>query len=159
MNRCFFTGIVFFLFISLCAAQDRDELRGEKKHYRKIKELERIKLIESLDLDEKTAVQFFSRRKEHEKKIEKLFESKDIKLNEMEKRLEKTSGSELSEDYKKLNKELSEIETALLNERNNFFSSLDDILTPRQICKLHVFERNFKQEIRKLLFKGRRKDR
>jgi hypothetical protein len=52
--------------------------------------------------------------------------------------------------------EANSIHKQIVQSKSDFISSLDDILTTEQIAKLIIFERRFKDELRRAMFKGRK---
>ena len=126
---------------------------GDHKEIReKIEQLERIKLIESLQMDEQTTLKFFSRRTEFMGKMKGLTEKQDNLLD----KLDKTINSSKSKDdtyYQNKLEQYFDIEQKMLEARKSFMTSLSDILTKEQIAKLIVFQKKFREEVRDILFR------
>ncbi|NOX65243.1 MAG: hypothetical protein GXO85_05445 [Chlorobi bacterium] len=116
----------------------------------RISELEKIKLIEVLQMDEETTLKFFSRRNMHQLNQKKIMGKRDSLLKQLDKRI---IDGDKKIDYKKEIYKILDIEKELSNEREKFFKSLDDILSYEQMAKLLVFEKKFRSEIRKQLIK------
>jgi len=117
--------------------------------------LEKIKLIEALDLDEETSIRFFARRNDSKKEIQEL----EMKAQDIISELEKSFNSEnknQSENQKQLISEMLKTRESIELKRNQFISSIYDILTVEQIGKLIVFEKKFRDEIRQVLFDKKR---
>lgn len=137
-------SILAILFNTSLFAQ-RDDSPGEwGRMHSKIEQLEKIKIIELLNLDEATTLKFFSRRDEHHDSQRALIDKRDLlydKLNENFKTDEEIN-------YKQKIAEIFVIEKEMLAQREKFFNSLKDILTEKQIAELIVFESNFRNEIR-----------
>ncbi len=53
--------------------------------------------------------------------------------------------------------ELNLMHQKLVENKTNFIKSLNDILSYEQIAKLVLFERKFREELRRAIFKDRRK--
>jgi hypothetical protein len=117
----------------------------------KIEALEKLKLLEVLDMDEETAIKFFSRRNEHKQNIKDLFDELDEKLNTIEEKISDVKDDN-DPELKKLVDSYYVTHQKLDEERKRFFNSLSDILTNKQIAQLTIFERRFKEEIRDALF-------
>uniref|UniRef100_A0A7V3E764 Periplasmic heavy metal sensor n=1 Tax=Ignavibacterium album TaxID=591197 RepID=A0A7V3E764_9BACT len=141
--------VLLFIMISNVPAQERREHRMMDS---KIEQLEKVKLIEALNLSEDQSVRFFARRNEHRKEIEKLEMRSEELIKQMEDRLDETTDKNLSEQKKLLN-EFLDIRIQIENKRKQFILSLNDILSQEQITKLVVFEKRFRDEIRKILMK------
>lgn len=141
--------VLLFIMISNVPAQERREHRMMDS---KIEQLEKVKLIEALNLTEDQSVRFFARRNEHRKEIEKLEMRSEELIKQMEDRLDEPTDKNLSEQKKLLN-EFLDIRIQIENKRKQFILSLNDILSQEQITKLVVFEKRFRDEIRKILMK------
>lgn len=122
---------------------------------KKIEELEKIKLIESLQMNEETTLRFFSRWDQFKNNQHKLVKSSNEILDKLDR--------EVSTNKEKNNPEINKmidlyfgIEKQLQKNKRDFIYSLKDILDQNQIAKLLVFEKKFKDEIRNVLFRQRR---
>ena len=121
----------------------------------KVDQLEKIKLIETLEMDEETTLRFFSRRSEHRTKMEKLTEQADEIITQMEVIFK--SGKVYPEgELKFLIDEANTIHTRIVWMKSEFINSLDDILSTEQIAKLIIFERRFKDELKRAMFRERK---
>ncbi len=134
MNKIFYL-ILLTLLILPAQAQER---REHRKMDSKIEQLEKVKLIEALDLTEDQSVRFFARRNEHRREIEKLEERSDELLRIMENMLDERGEKNLAEQKKLLN-ELLDIRIQIENKRRQFILSLNDILTFDQIKSISGF--------------------
>ncbi len=121
----------------------------------KLIQLENIKIIEVLDMDEETTLRFFSRRNELQTKMEKLTEHADDIITQMEV-IFKAGKVYTEAELKSLIVEANTIHTDIVQTKSDFINSLDDILTTEQIAKLIIFERRFKDELKRAMFKGRK---
>jgi hypothetical protein len=121
----------------------------------KMRDLEKIKLIEALDMDEGTTLKFFSRRNAHKEKMEGFRKKEDEQIKKINELIEKTDDPD-NQQMKKMIEEYFEINKEMNEEKRSFINSLDDILTYRQMAKLIVFEPRFREEIRKIIFEKRR---
>jgi hypothetical protein len=126
--------------------------RKHPPHFEKIEELRKLKLIESLDMDEETTLRFFARQNEHRVKMKQLQSLSDELLNKMESELK---ADEKTKSLKTLINEYLLNEEKINEERKAFIKSLDDILEIEQVSKLIVFEKRFNEEMRNILFKER----
>jgi hypothetical protein len=143
-------------FVSV-VAQGRGPM--SQKAHEKISELEKLKLMETLNLDESKMVKFFARRKEFQDKIQDLNKQRNDVLDQVQNALNNEGNSSKDEQYyKKYVESIKTIDLNLVRARNEYFNSLRDILTQKQLAKLMVFERNFKKELRDIIFKERRKN-
>lgn len=142
------------LFTSFSYSQERRY--HSSKAMKKIEELEKIKIIDALNLNEKTTLRFFARRNEYRNRQNKLMKDASNLLDQMDDIVKKDTNKNAPE-YKKLIEQYLQIETKVINNRTDFINSLPDILTYQQISKLLIFEKKFREEIRNALFKDRGK--
>jgi len=150
-----FTTIIILLICTYSLIAQAGPERNKRHFSKRFEELEKIKLLENLDLDEETTLKFFSRRNQSKNKLEKLMEEKEQLFNEMEEMLNK---EEKDSDYGLFIEQLFKLEMKMMNEKSAFINSLDDILTKKEILKVILFEQNFRKDIRDLLIeKGRKK--
>jgi lipopolysaccharide export LptBFGC system permease protein LptF len=153
MKNLFITLLTVILLTSISFPQQMKE-KGMKNR-EKLEQLEKIKLIEALDLDEETSIRFFARRNDSKKEIQEL----EMKAEDIISELEKSFNSEnknQSENQKQLISEMLKTRESIELKRNQFISSIYDILTVEQIGKLIVFEKKFRDEIRQVLFDKKR---
>jgi hypothetical protein len=149
MYKLFMMVVAVILLTSISFPQEMRESRMKNRD--KLEQLEKIKLIETLDLDEETSIRFFARRNDSRKEIQDLERKADDIIFELEKSFS-SSDKNQDEKYKKLISEMLKIRESIESKRNQFIKSLDDILTTEQIAKLIVFEKKFRDEIRNVLF-------
>jgi len=153
MKNLFITLLTVILLTSISFPQQMKE-KGMKNR-EKLEQLEKIKLIEALDLDEETSIRFFARRNDSKKEIQEL----EMKAEDIISELEKSFNSEnknQSENQKQLISEMLKTRESIELKRNQFISSIYDILTVEQVGKLIVFEKKFRDEIRQVLFDKKR---
>ena len=135
-------------------------LNAQRKHDRrhqvpdKILQLEKIKLIEILEMDEETTLKFFSRRSEFERKMKELNKAINEELDKMEQTVnsDNVQDEELKAEIEGLNLKHQKLD----ENKKDFINSLDDILSYEQIAKMILFERRFKEELRRAIFKDKR---
>jgi hypothetical protein len=146
--------IVIIVFFTTLASINAQGMHKPHEHMReKYRQLEKLKLLETLQLDEETAIRFFSRRNE-------FFNEQKAILNKRKKLIEKAENmlNGKNGDYNSIIDGIKNIEKELLEKRTSFLDSIKDILTKEQIIKMIIFDYRFKQEIRDVLMKrGKRK--
>jgi hypothetical protein len=121
------------------------------KNREKLEQLEKIKLIESLDMDENTSIRFFARRNESKREIQELEKKTEDIIFELEKSFN-TEDKNQDERQRQLISEMLKNRESIEMKRTQFINSLGDILSTEQIAKLIVFEKKFRDEIRNVLF-------
>ncbi len=153
MKVLFFTFCLMIVFSIQSLSQMHDK---PPQHMRdKLNQLEKIKLIETLEMDEETTLRFFSRRSEHRTKMEKLTEQTDEIITQMEV-IFKSGKVHTEAELKSLIVDANSIHKQIVQSKSDFINSLDDILTTEQIAKLIIFERRFKDELKRAMFRGRK---
>ena len=147
--------VIWILLLSAVTVHSQIEHRQYQKRgpHDKIEELKKLKLLEELDLDEETAVRLLSRRSEHKERMDSLMNLRDEFINKIDEALEDQDNTGSNDNYKEYVDKVIDIEEKLAGERIRFFSSLEEILTPKQTAELFLFEREFHQRIRELMMK------
>jgi hypothetical protein len=118
-------------------------------------QLEKIKLIEVMNMDEETTLRFFSRRAEFQKEHEEMRDNIDGKIDLLEATL-KSARVVTEVELQTMINEIIELHQAFENKRAEFIKSLNDILSTDQIARYVVFEKRFKDELRRLLLHKRK---
>ncbi|MHB1686209.1 MAG: hypothetical protein ACYCVH_02385 [Ignavibacteriaceae bacterium] len=124
---------------------------------KKIEELEKIKLIETLNMNEETTLRFFSRWDKFKDSQHQLIKNSNELLDKLEEAVSHNKSGNDPEISKMINDYFG-IEGQLVQRRENFVHSLSDILDQNQIAKLLVFEKRFREEIKNALFKQRMRE-
>ncbi len=157
MNKLLYFLFMLFIVSTQIYAQPN---RGKNpRNMDKIAQLEKIKLMEILELDEETSIKFFMRFKEHREKMRENMDKIDLLIDDMRTKIEDGVIDKNEILYKKLNEEFISLDNSGKKIRTDFIQSLTDLLTPIQITKLLIFERTFRNEMQDLLIKqkgGRR---
>lgn len=146
--------LALFSFSTFYFAQGR-RFRGEGM--KRIEQLEKIKLLEALNLDEETSIKFFSRLKSYREKIRDSRDLIDSLYLELEYKIKNQKLDANDVVFKKLYDELLKTEQNIIKIRMDFVASLSNILTNEQIAKILLFEKKFKEEIQEILMRQREK--
>ncbi|MDR3628636.1 MAG: hypothetical protein P4L45_17455 [Ignavibacteriaceae bacterium] len=149
-------AVVSFVLIAAFVINAQDMKRPDQGAMKKIEELEKVKLIETLGMDEQTTLKFFTRRTKYREEQSQLIKSTINLIDQMSDLTKKNDGKN-DEELKKMIEQYQDLEAKLLKKKLEFYNSLNDILTYKQIAKVMVFERRFKDEIRAALMQERRK--
>lgn len=146
--------LFFFLIVfSVTIFSQHDRRDGPRE---KIEALEKIKLLETLDMDEDTALKFFARRNEHMDRMKVLMDEADTQFDKIRNKISETKDDN-DPELKKLVDSYLAAHKKMDEERERFFNSLTDILTYKQLAELTLFQRRFREEIRDVLFHKRGK--
>lgn len=148
-------AILLLLFIMLPGFAQEIPPNKDRRGSGKIEELEKIKLIDVLQMNEETTLKFFARRSEYQKKVKSLMSDADTQLDKISDYVI-NNGDKNSAEMKKMISDYLSYGEAISREKTNFINSLSDILSYEQISKLLVFEKHFREELRKILFRSRK---
>ena len=154
-NVVFFFAITLFLALCIPANQAFSQDKQERR-LQKVDQLEKVKLIEFLNLNDDTNVKLLSRRKEFKAKIRNYYHAIDSLVAE----LEGYDGKNDKQNpvIRKCVEDYQRIELQIIKSRQEFINSLYEILTPEQVGKYIVFEKKFQKEIQDFIFKNRDKN-
>ncbi|MDP2208757.1 MAG: hypothetical protein Q8K98_08285 [Bacteroidota bacterium] len=159
--------LVIFLFVFqtfLFAQSSSDKWHG-KMGPERIERFKKMRLIETLNLPEETAIRFNAKYNSHENRMRELrksFETIQEKLADLLRQYEEQGKQQKFSDkeIKELQNLIDQIE-ANRNEINieeqRYSKELRELFAPEQIAKYYLFQRNFEQELREAL-KQMRKD-
>jgi len=153
MKTTYLILILLFIFSGSIFSQ-RDKWRDDKMR-EKFEQLEKIKLIEILEMNEETTLRFFARKSEHQKQQDQIQDKIKEKIDNLEV-IFKSGRVATVEELKTNINEINALHTEIEKNRTDFINSLSDILSYDQIAKLLIFERNFRDEIRRLIIKDRK---
>lgn len=134
----------------------RRPLRGVDAPRERIEEYKKMKLIETLELEEEAAVRFFAKYDKHEKEQQAVHREMMETVNGIEKMVRENSADA---EFERAFARLGELEQKLDEERQRFLKDLREILTVQQIGKLIVFERNFAQRVQEIVREMKRERR
>lgn len=153
-NYLFIIPVIIVLVFQSTAFAQHEGMRF-KKIREKISQLEKIKLIDVLNMDETTTLKFFSRRHEYQNKMDSLFSIENNLIDNLDSSIKE--GGKDDRYYKDQIAKYFRIQDKIIESRKNFINSLSDLLTEEQIAKYVVFEKKFREDIRKLILKQRQR--
>ncbi|MFZ2323198.1 MAG: hypothetical protein WAV89_05810 [Ignavibacteriaceae bacterium] len=145
--------MALLLSINIVSFPQQDNKKMMKQRS-KLHQLEKIKLIEELNLDEDTSVKFFARRNEMQREVESLEDKADDILKKLETNLG-SNDKDAETTQKQLINELMNIKEKSETVKRQFIYSLKDILTTEKIARYIVFEQKFREEIRRIILDKR----
>lgn len=153
MKIIYTTSLIAFAFVISIFPQRKFDRDGEMRE--RMAQLEKIKLIEVMNMDEETTLRFFSRRSEFLKQHDEMRENIDGKIDQLETTL-KSARMVTDSELQTMISEILELHMAFESKRAEFVRSLNDILSTDQIARYVVFEKRFKDELRRLLLHDRK---
>ncbi len=157
--------IFLFVFQTFLFAQPGSDKWYGKMGPERIERLKKMRLIETLNLHEETAIRFNAKYNLHEnriREIHKSFEAIQEKLADLLRQYEEQGKQPKysDKDIKQMQIYIDQME-ANRNERNleeqRYSKELRELFAPEQLAKYYLFQRNFDQELREAL-KQMRKD-
>ncbi|MDH3269458.1 MAG: hypothetical protein OEM46_11460 [Ignavibacteria bacterium] len=146
--------VLTVLFFSTNLFSQKGKWKDEEMRAR-FEELENIKLIETLQMDEETTLRFFSRKSEHKLQQNEIQGKIRTDIDNLAVIL-KSGRAVTTEDLKSKINEINNLQLQFEKNRVDFINSLSDILSYEQIAKLIIFEKRFRNEVRKLIMRDRR---
>lgn len=147
---------IIMLLLFTCSTFAQDYPRKHKwSPKERIEQLEKIKLLEEMNLDEETSIRFFARRAEFKDEHKQILNQRDALLDEVELALQKEKSTE-EFNYESAVSDLIGVEKKLISHREEFINSLSDVLTTEQIATYIVFESKFFHQVRESLMKRNR---
>lgn len=147
MKRLFFVFLICAILpVAIMAQNDRSKMSREdmEKERARIERLEKIKIVEMLNLNDETVLKFFARRNEFYTNTKYIFEEKKKLSDEFEADM-KAGKKHSKRYYKGLIDKIFSLDREWQKKRENFYFSQSDILTTEQIAKLVVFQRRFNE--------------
>jgi hypothetical protein len=145
-----------FLILSLLFITGTSYSQKRADHHKevreKIEQLEKIKLIETLKMDEQTTLKFFARRTELMDNLKNLINKENDLLDKLDESI-KSSQNKDDAYYQSMIDQYLDLEQKINESKKSFITSLSDILSKEQIAKLLVFQKKFREEVRNILFK------
>ncbi len=151
-NIIFIIPILILLIFQSAAYSQFDGSRF-KKVREKIAQLEKIKLIDVLNMDENTTLKFFARRNQYQNKTDSLMNTENQLIDDMDSSIK--SGDKSDGYYREQITKYFRVQDEIIKSRRDFIRSLNDLLSEEQIAKYIVFEKKFREDIRNLILKQR----
>jgi hypothetical protein len=148
--------LVLLILIALPEAMSQNRERRGPDPHRKINQLEKVKLMEVLNLDDETAVKFFNMKDQHQTKMRGLRDESDEILDNIEETLS-SEESKKSSSLTKMLERFKALELEMTSGRVSFLKEAELILSPEKYARYLVFERNFRAEIRELIMGDRKR--
>jgi Spy/CpxP family protein refolding chaperone len=114
----------------------------------RVEQFKKIRLMEVLKLDENESIRFFNRYDKFEEEIRGLERDRNKIIDDLDS-LVKQDGADSA--YQKDFDELIALGRKVADTRTHFYREIRGILTPQQVAKLIVFERDFGRELREII--------
>lgn len=147
-----FSPFLLLLFLFIACYTNVEAQRHSFRAKERMNQVKLIKLLDVLDLDEKTSEKFIPRFNAIEKKFEDNRVQIDSALEELEISIQKGEKKERVNERIKVIMDLNKQFSALMNEK---FEAIKPLLSEEQYAKYVLFEFKFSKEIHKMLIERR----
>ena len=137
---------VMFLVTSSLLAQPEHGNRSEQPAMDRIESWKKVRMLESLKLEEDQSVKFIAKYNKHQDTMHGFEKERNDLVDKLDAQSKSDAGDE---DYNQTFTSLLEIDKKMSGERIRFLAELKEVLSNKQIAQYIVFERNFVQELRK----------
>lgn len=114
----------------------------------RIAQFKKIRLMETLKMNEETSIRFFIRYNKHNEEIQKIESNRNAYIDQLQ---ELVRSNAADADIEKIINDINLIDEKLVEQRLKFLKELKEILTVKQIAEYITFERNFNQNLRELM--------
>lgn len=111
----------------------------------RIERFKKMRLVETLKLNEEEAIRFFAKQSAHEDKMKELMESRNKALDKIQDIVQDKGDRK---DMSKLTDDVLDVDQKIFAERQRYQNEIRTSLTPEQFGKFLVFERNFEHHMR-----------
>ena len=137
-------GVMFLVTSSLLAQPEHGD-RSKQPAYDRIESWKKVRMLESLKLNEDQSTKFIVRYNEHSEAMHGF----EKERNDLVDKLDTQSKSDAADDdYNQTFNALLDTDKKISGERLRFLTELKEVLSNKQIAQYIVFERNFVQELR-----------
>jgi hypothetical protein len=137
-------GGMILMTSSLLAQPERGD-RSQRPAYDRIESYKKVRMLESLKLDEEHSAKFIARYNKHQDTMHAFEKERNDLVDKLDTQSKSDAGDE---DYNHTFNLLLDIDKKISGERLRFLSEMKEVLSDKQIAEYIVFERNFLQELR-----------
>lgn len=145
------TCITFFILLfaaTIALSQFRGGERPPKHIMERIENYKKVRLMESLKLDEALTIKFFARYDKHRKVIRGVEKERGELVDKLELQVQNNANDA---DYNQSFSAIVEIDKKIFEARKIFLSELKEILSAKQIAEYIIFEKNFAEDLRETI--------
>jgi Spy/CpxP family protein refolding chaperone len=152
---------LFLFFVGAVSAQPRQGQRrgppwAPEDRMHRVEQFKKIRLMEVLKLKDEESIRFFSRYDKFEDELRGLERERNRIIDDLDSLLKQDGKGEA---YQKDFDELVALGQKVADARMRFYNEIRGILTPQQVAKVIVFERDFGKELRDIIQDVRRERR
>lgn len=130
----------------IVTAQPREEMKMHSgRPMERLERYKKIRMVETLNLDEETGIKLVSRYSKHRDRMKEL----DADRSALAEKLESLVKNNTSDaEYQKIFSEFHDLEKKSIEARKKYLDDLKEILSSKQIAEYMLFERDFMKDIR-----------
>ncbi len=114
----------------------------------RVEQLKKVRLMETLNLDEETSIRFFSRYNKHQDEVREIQKSREELLRQLES-LQRSNASDA--EYEKSIQDLRTTDGKFLEARDRYWKDIRGVLSVKQFASYVLFENNFYRYLRELM--------
>lgn len=122
--------------------------RTPEQRMERLQQLKKLRLMEVLKLNEEESIRFFTRYNKFEEELRDLERERNGIIDDLETQLKE---GEKVESLEKGFDDLLAMGQKMADARVRFYKEIRGMLTPEQVAKLIVFERNFNRDLRDII--------
>jgi hypothetical protein len=130
-------------------AQPREEMKMRSgRPMERLDRYKKIRMVETLNLDEETGIKLVSRYGKHRERMKELDSDRSALADKLES-LTKNNASDA--EYQRIFAEFHDLEKKSIETRKKFLEDLKEILSNKQIAEYMLFERDFMKDVRNVV--------
>ncbi|MDP1676933.1 MAG: hypothetical protein Q8L88_08705 [Bacteroidota bacterium] len=148
--RCLFKIISLIVFVTIIGVAQSPEgfMEGKRRPSERLESYKKVRMIETLKLDEETGLKLVNRYNEHRKIVKQLDEDRKGVMDKLESQVQSSiADAELQKTFN----ELFDIERKIMDSRKKYLENLKEIFSTKQIAEYIIFERNFMKDLRNVV--------
>jgi len=142
------TALGILLVTGSVLAQPGSGDRPQRPAYDRIESYKKVRMLESLKLDEDQSAKFLTRYNKHSEAMHAFEKERNELVDKLD---EQSKANAVDDDYNQTFNLLLDIDKKISGERQHFLTELKEVLSNKQIAQYIVFERNFAQELRQMV--------
>lgn len=114
----------------------------------RLENYKKVRMLEALKLDEQTGIKLISRYTKHREEMRAIEEQRAQLIEKLESQVHSNASDA---EYQKAFTDLTDVEKKFGESRAEYYSSLKEILTNKQIAEYLIFEKNFAKDLRDIM--------
>ncbi len=146
MKYCFSILLSIVITAAVVFAQPPGGQGGRSQRpMERLESYKKVRMIETLKLDEQTGLKLVSRYTKHREYVKKFESERSDLVDKLESQVRSNSSDS---EFQKSFTELFEIEKSIADARKQYIEDLKEIFSNKQIAEYILFERNYFRDLR-----------